>query len=61
MLNKDYQDFRELNTLRNTLTNSRSNMSLFTLIKQKLRHVHIKCRNKEDDDLHMFDFAIYNH
>jgi len=37
--NKDYQDFGKFNSLRNTLTNSRSNMSLslcllFTLIKQ---------------------------
>ena len=36
--NKDYQDFGKFNSLRNTLTNSRSNVSLsscllFTLMK----------------------------
>jgi len=41
LCNKDYQDFENVDSLRNYLTNSRSNMSLssyllFTLMKQHL-------------------------
>ena len=50
MCNKDYQDFGKFNSLRNTLTNSRSNMSLssclrFYVDEVTLIHVHIQGRN----------------
>ena len=47
--NKVYQDFGKFNSLRNTLTDSRSNMSLFRACFLRwwatLRHVHIQGQN----------------
>jgi len=40
---KDYKEFRKFNSIANTLTNSRSNMS--PLDEATLRHVHIQSRN----------------
>ena len=60
MCNKDYQNFGKFNSLGNTLTNIRSNMSLsscllFYVDEVTLRHVHIQGRNTT------FDIAIHNH
>ena len=55
--NKVYQDFGKFNSLKNTLTDSRSNMSLsscllYTLVSNTCTHTRLK-HNKEDDDLQL--------
>ena len=55
-----YQDFGKFNSLKNTLTDSRSNMSLslcllFTLMSNTQICTHTRSKhNKEDDDLQLF-------
>ena len=53
MGNKDNnQDFGKFNSLRNTLMNNRSNMSLSSCLLVKLTCAHTRSEhNKEDDDL----------
>ena len=41
MCNKHYQDCGKFNSLRNTLTNSRSNMSLFSCLLFTLMRQHL--------------------
>ena len=66
LCNKDYQDFRKFNSLRNTLTNSQSNMSLsscllFTLMKQHLDMYTYKVGPQQRRRwLATFDIAIHN-
>ena len=64
--NKDYQDFGKFNSLRNTLTNNRSNMSLsscllFKSIKQHLdMYTYKVVQQQRRRQLATFDIAIDN-
>ena len=66
MCNKDYQDFGKFNSLRNTLTNNRSNMSLsscllFKSIKQHLdMYTYKVVKQQRRRQLATFDIAIDN-
>jgi len=67
LCNKDYQDFGKFNSLRNTLTKSRSNESFFVLAFYVDEATFKTCTHKrsehntEDDDLQLnFDIVIHN-
>ena len=66
LCNKDYQDFGKFNSLKNTLTDSRSNMSLsscllLTLMKQHLDMCTYKVGTQQRRRwLATFDIAIHN-
>ena len=66
LCNKDYQDFGKFNSLKNTLTDSRSNMSLsssllLTLMKQHLDMCTYRVRTQQRRRwLATFDISIHN-